>query len=323
MWRKCLLFLAAIVGGSVSVGLAAGGAKTGAIPVIFDTDIGDDIDDTWALTMLLKSPQFDVRLVTTSCGKAEYRAKVIAKLLTAAGRTDVPVGLGEGGRGGVGGQQPLVKDYKLSDYAGKIFEDGTGAIIDVINQSPRPVTVISVGPLHTMAAALERDPQIAAKACFAGMYGGVRRGYGEKVQPEYNVVANVPAARKVLSAPWRQISITPLDTCGLVNLSGERFQTLKECNNPLTQAMLNNYRVWAGKKRLDELTASTTLFDTVAVYLANPGPKPLVKLEMLPISVTDKGITQIDPKGHKMWVATYWNDLDGYRDLLMKTYTGR
>jgi len=37
--------------------------------------------------------------------------------------------------------------------------------------------------------------------------------------------------------------------------------------------------VWAGKKRLDELTASTTLFDTVAVYLANPGPKPLVKLE--------------------------------------------
>ena len=31
-----------------------------------------------------------------------------------------------------------------------------------------------------MAAALERDPQIAAKACFAGMYGGVRRGYGEE-----------------------------------------------------------------------------------------------------------------------------------------------
>ena len=60
------------------------------IPVILDTDIGDDFDDTWALLFLLKSPQFDVKLVTTSCGRAEYRAKVIAKLLTVAKRTDIP-----------------------------------------------------------------------------------------------------------------------------------------------------------------------------------------------------------------------------------------
>ena len=77
-------------------------AKT---PVILDTDIGDDIDDTWALAMFLKSPDLDLKLVTTTCGKAEYRAKLIAKLLTAAGRTDIPIGLGEGGLAGTGGQQ--------------------------------------------------------------------------------------------------------------------------------------------------------------------------------------------------------------------------
>ena len=141
-----LMFMAVIVGGSLSVGLTAGRVEAGPIPVIFDTDIGDDIDDSWARTVLLKSPQFDVKLVTTSCGKAEYRAKIIAKLLTAAGRTDVPIGLGEGGRGGVGPQQPWVKDYKLTDYAGKIYQDGAGAVIDVINRSPRPITVISVAP---------------------------------------------------------------------------------------------------------------------------------------------------------------------------------
>ncbi|NLF17307.1 MAG: nucleoside hydrolase, partial [Lentisphaerae bacterium] len=27
------------------------------LPVILDTDIGDDIDDTWALAMLLRCPQ--------------------------------------------------------------------------------------------------------------------------------------------------------------------------------------------------------------------------------------------------------------------------
>ena len=79
---------------------AAGGRALAAeiIPVILDTDIGDDIDDTWALTMLLKSPLLDLKLVTTTRGKAEYRGKLVAKILTAAGRTDVPVGLGEGGR---------------------------------------------------------------------------------------------------------------------------------------------------------------------------------------------------------------------------------
>ncbi len=78
-----------------------------------------------------------------------------------------------------------------------------------------------------MAAVLDRQPQIATKALFAGMYGSVRGYDGGPISAEYNVRANVPAARKVLSAPWRQITITPLDTCGLVNLSGRRFETLK------------------------------------------------------------------------------------------------
>ena len=51
------------------------------------------------------------------------------------------------------------------------------------------------------------------------------------------------------------------------------------------------------KKSVDELHESTVLFDTVAVYLANPGPKPLIKLETLPIVVTKDGFTRVDPKG--------------------------
>jgi inosine-uridine nucleoside N-ribohydrolase len=176
------------------------------------------------------------------------------------------------------------------------------------------MTVISVGPLHTMAAVLKRQPQIAAKASFVGMHGSLRRG-----GTEYNVIANIPAAQQVLSAPWRHITITPVDTCGQVNLSGQRFQTLKGSHDPSTQALLDTYRVWAGKKSLDELQASSTLFDTVAVYLANPGDKPLIGFEKLPITVTKNGFTRIDPKGKMMLVATTWKDLDGFRDLLVKT----
>jgi inosine-uridine nucleoside N-ribohydrolase len=294
------------------------------IPVVLETDIGDDIDDTWALAMLLRSPTLDVKLVNTTFGKAEYRAKIIAKLLTVAGRTDVAVGLGEGGRDGAGGQQTWVKDYKLTDYPGKIHQDGAGALIDLIEHSLAPITLISIGPLNTTAAALKRRPEIAPKVAFVGMFGSVRKGYdGSKPSAEWNVKSNVAAARAVLSAPWRQISITPLDTCGLVNLSGARFRTLKQSQDPLVKALLDNYRIWANKERLDQIQASSTLFDTAAIYLAYSDARPLIELETLPITITDDGLTRIDAAGRPMSVAITWKDLDGFHDLLLKTLLGR
>ena len=85
--------------------------------------------------------------------------------------------------------------------------------------------------------------------------------------------------------------------------------------------MLENYRIWAKKGQLAELTASSTLFDTVAVYLALPGAKDLARFETLDVVVTDDGFTRIDPKGAKMSVAVDWTSLDGYRDLLVKVLT--
>jgi inosine-uridine nucleoside N-ribohydrolase len=129
------------------------------------------------------------------------------------------------------------------------------------------------------------------------------------------VKANVPAAQKVFSAPWRQAVITPLDTCGLVRLSGERFKKLTVSNDPLVKTLLETYRIWAKDEKVD---ASTILFDTVAVYLALPEAKSLVKMEELRIKVTDDGMTIVDPAGAKMSVATEWKGLDDYDDLLLK-----
>jgi inosine-uridine nucleoside N-ribohydrolase len=287
------------------------------IPVILDTDIGDDIDDTWALVMLLKCPQMDVKLVTTTNGKCVYRAKLIAKLLTAAKRDDIPIGMGAGGRGGEGPQQPWINDFDLAGYKGKVHEDGVQAMIDAVNASSSPVTILSIGPSNTVAAALERQPNIATKARFVGMQGSVYQGYdgSDKPCPEWNVKAAVPEAQKALSAPWQQAVITPLDTCGIVNLAGERFHKLTSSDDPLVKALIENYRIWAKNDKVD---ASSTLFDTVAVYLALPGSKPLLTLEELRIKVTGDGMTVVDPSGAKMSVATQWKDLDGFRDLLMK-----
>jgi inosine-uridine nucleoside N-ribohydrolase len=295
------------------------------LPVIFDTDIGDDIDDTWALTMLLKSPQFDIKLITTTCGKAEYRTKLIAKMLTIAGRTDIPIGLGAGGREGTGRQAEWVKDYALRDYPGKIHEDGAKAIVETVNalaEKKLPLTIIAVGPLHTLEAALKLDPGIAPKADFVGMHGSVRRGYENNPTPcvEYNMTY-VPGAQKVFTAPWRSIAITPLDTCGLVQFTGKTYARLKASDDPLLVALFENYRLWAKKQHKDDSHESTVLFDTVAVYLADAGPKPLLEMESLNIGVNEKGMMAIDPKGKLMNVATNWKNLDEYHDHLAKVLT--
>ena len=96
------------------------------IPVIFDTDIGSDIDDTWALGFLLRCPELDVKLVTTDRGRPEYRAKLCCQVLAAGGRQDLPIGLGPGWQGNTGQtrQEPCAAGYKLSSYKGEIITDG-------------------------------------------------------------------------------------------------------------------------------------------------------------------------------------------------------
>ena len=60
------------------------------IPVVLDTDIGTDIDDTWALALLLNSPELQLRAVVTSHGDARYRALLAVKFLESVGRIPAP-----------------------------------------------------------------------------------------------------------------------------------------------------------------------------------------------------------------------------------------
>jgi inosine-uridine nucleoside N-ribohydrolase len=297
-------------------------------PVILDTDIGGDIDDTWALALLLKCPELDLKLVVGDMGQAEYRAKLIAKMLETAGRTDVPVGVGLPlGNDGVGRQQKWVENYSLADYPGTVHQDGVQAIIDVIMQAEAPITLICVGPVPNIKAALEREPRIAQKALFVGMHGAVRKGYGgsSKVTPEYNVVADIPACQAVFTAPWR-MTITPLDTCGLVHLRGEKYAKVFRSDKPLAQAVMKNYHYWwqnmpdHEKDPTRPEKASSTLFDTVAVYLAFR--QDLCRMETLPIRVNREGVTVIDQDdGKPMQVATEWKNLEEFENFLVDRLT--
>ena len=123
------------------------------IPVILDTDIGGDIDDTWALGFLLASPELDLKLVVTDSHNTEGKAKIVAKFLERVGRTDVPVGIGIKLDNDIGAQADWVKDYDLAKYPGKIHKDGVQAMVDTIMKSPEPITLIAIGPVPNLPEA--------------------------------------------------------------------------------------------------------------------------------------------------------------------------
>jgi inosine-uridine nucleoside N-ribohydrolase len=318
-----LLVVLVLAAATLATRAAAAQAR---IPVVMDIDIGDDIDDTWALVLALRSPELDLKLVVTDFGNTEQRARLAARVLMLAGRGDVPIGVGIKENDDPGPQAAWLKGDELARYPGKVFEDGVQALVDTAMASRVPMTLIATGPPPTLAAALAREPRLAPRLRLAGMFGSIHRGYGDKPpEPEWNVKSRVGAARAVLSAPWREAIVTPLDTCGQVRLSGDRYARVKASPDPLLRGLIEAFGVWCRNRDWCVKDAeyvkskSSTLFDTVAVYLAIS--RELVRTESLGVRVSDQGMTLPDPSERPITWAVDWKDLDGYEEWLTRRLT--
>jgi inosine-uridine nucleoside N-ribohydrolase len=326
MKTSTLLLAFALLGPGLAAGVAAA-PSVRPIPVILDTDIGDDIDDTWALVLALKSPELDVTLVVTDFGNTEHRAKLVARVLELAGRTDIPIGVGVKESDEESPQADWVKGYDLAKYPGRILKDGVQALVDTAMAATEPMTLVAIGPPPNLKAALEREPRLAGKLRLAGMYGSLRLGYDGKPnpEPEWNVKARPAAARALLAAPWVDAVVTPLDTCGRVRLSGERYARIRASRDPLVRGLMDAYAAWCRHRdwctKDPEFVASksSTLFDTVAVYLAIS--RDLVRTETTGVRVTDEGMTVPDPSAPPVTWATEWRSLDGFEEWLTTRLT--
>jgi hypothetical protein len=63
--------------------------------VLLDTDIGDDIDDAFALALVLQSPELKLLGVSTTWGDTPLRARLVRRMLKEADRPDIPVAEGQ------------------------------------------------------------------------------------------------------------------------------------------------------------------------------------------------------------------------------------
>ncbi|NUM56259.1 MAG: nucleoside hydrolase [Candidatus Hydrogenedentes bacterium] len=294
-------------------------AAAAPVPVILDTDLGDDIDDTWALAMLLGSPQVDVRLIVTASDDTETKTRLVAKILEKMGRADIPLAKGVKNSDNKIHQAQWLGDYQLAQYKGTVIDDGVGALIDTVKKSPNRTTLCVIGPQTNIKAALERDASISEKARVVLMAGSVYVGYDGKPErsPEWNVVKDVLAAKAVFAAPW-EITMAPLDICGTLRLAGPPYLAVKNSTNPLASVTIENYELWANRKH-HPAESSSVLFDTAAAYLTFD--ESLMEIETVHLSIDEKGNTMPDEKGRPVRCALRWKDRDAFEALLVSALT--
>lgn len=287
------------------------------IPVILDTDIGDDMDDTWALAMLLGMPELDLKLVVTGYGNTPERTRLVAKILEQVGRTDVPVGTGVKTKDEPMTVTKWMGDFDLSRYKGKVYPDGVQALIDTINAQKDTITVIAIGPVPNIQEALRRAPGIATKARIVCTGGRIYRGFenGGKPHADWNVVADAPAWRAMVVAPW-EITTSPLDATEEIVLRGKRYAKVAASDHPLARVVMENYRAWSRGFSPD---TTSILFDTAAVYLAFS--EDYARIETKKLAVDDKGHTVISPDGKNVRCQLGWKNREAFDDYVVKTLT--
>ena len=188
------------------------------VDIIFDTDIGNDIDDVLALGLIhtLES-RGECRLLAITITKDSPLAPPFTDAVnTFYGRGDIPIGMVQGGVTRDPGQYlPLaeVRDDGSLRYphdAGPEAPDAVRLLRQTLASRPDgSVVLVQVGFFTNLARLLDTKPDdvsplagpdlVRAKVRLLSVMAGAFTS--TKPQSEYNVVNDLPAARK-LAAEW-------------------------------------------------------------------------------------------------------------------------
>lgn len=134
------------------------------VPVLFDTDIGSDIDDAVALAYLLAHPRCELLGITTVTGDTAKRAALAEILCRAAGRDDVPIHAGAPDVLLQGPGQPEVPQYDAVAQRAHRADRPAHAAFDFLRRTirarPGVITLLAVGPMTNLGALFAADPEI-------------------------------------------------------------------------------------------------------------------------------------------------------------------
>ena len=260
--------------------------------IIIDTDIGDDIDDAFAVGLALSSPEFEILGISSAWGDTHLRARLLSRFLKETGRSDIPVAIGIA-RHPPGKVDVLTQAlYAQGGPADQNDPNAVDFILEQIKLHPGEITLIAVGPETNLGAAIDRDAATFRKLKRVVLMGGsVYRGYGQfnygkthGPDPEWNILCDIQAAQKVFGSGV-PLYVMPLDSTQIKLQELERAEIFK-AGTPLTDALLMLYTQWARGT-----SQTPTLFDAVAVaYAIHPELCPATPIRL---RVDDQAYTRV------------------------------
>ncbi|MBS1828446.1 MAG: nucleoside hydrolase [Acidobacteria bacterium] len=213
------------------------------IPILYDTDIGNDIDDALTLAFLLQSPEFDVRAVTTSRFESETRARLAWKLMRLYGHTTIPIASGAGDALLHHQYRPPAPQFGALTEADSLPEGaahkGVALLIDTLLRSERKLTIVTVGPLSNVALALKTDPRVRDRIERIVLMGGAV----ETGQAETNVLNDIGAAAIVFDSGL-PVVMAPFDVTRDLHLTGADLAKITESKVPATMELTGLIRRW-------------------------------------------------------------------------------
>lgn len=283
-------------------------AKPEKLFVIFETDIGNDIDDALALDMLYKyMDQGKIDLLAVMLNKcAPAPAEFMDIMGTWYGYPDIPVGIVRDGADDPCGQYAQ-KVVDLNDEDGSQMFARTHGDYDrlpdahilyrkILAQQPDNSVVISTVGFSTNLARLLDTPAdeyspltgkelVARKVKLLVPMAG---HMADTTYCEYNVIKDIPAAQKVFAEWPAKMVVSPFEVGLAIEYPGasmrEDFGWAKP--HPLVEA----YRAWAGHLDYDRPT-----WDLTSVLYAVEGDSWFTMSEPGNIVIKDNGASIFTP----------------------------
>src|SRR5687767_13423105 len=288
------------------------------VPVVIDSDM---ISDDWmAALFLLNDPKFSVKAITVAgTGFADCDAGVRSALglLALTDYGDVPVSCGAASPL-MGDNAPpaewrttieTVEGLGLPEGGDPVAQDAVALFTSVIQESPEPVTVLALGPLTNVGAALDATPALVENIEMIYVMGGAVDADGSSVSEEntvaeWNIYCDPHAARIVVES-GAPITLVPLDATNDVPVTPEFVAQLEaEKSTPEAEfvaALLAN--------NAESIASGSYYFwdPLAAVVMSDPSLVTLTPRDMTVIDIPgapNDGHTKPVANGSEILVAT-------------------
>jgi len=289
--------------------------------VIIDTDIGDDIDDAFAVALALSSPEFQVLGFSASFGDTPARAKMLDRMLGELGRSDIPVAQGVPANVNLN----AFTQRRYAEAGSFVRANHPGSVDFILEQArkyPGQVTLVAIGPLPNVGAAIDKDAATFRKLKRVVIMGGSIRTmtdpYGVVApiapHPEWNIKNDIAAAKK-LFAVGVPLQVLPLDSTANLKLHDVARTALFSHGSMLTNILAGLYYEWSAYTR----AASPILYDPMTLAsMLDPSLCPMTPMH---ITVDDAGDTK-ETQGAPNAQVCLKSDADAFLHFYVKRVAG-